>query len=130
VCSYYQPFDHDANVGPYYDVFDECNAKLNAMIETLNERHTHFVSKMREYGLMHEIDPSLPSLRFKASLYDDCDLYLPLTADSTVSTPLIDLKEVFDPPLTSLPFVTPCFLAHLAHYRWWLELTCSSLLLS
>ena len=35
--SYCQSFDHDTNSYPYYDVFDECYAKINAMIETLNE---------------------------------------------------------------------------------------------
>jgi len=73
VCSYCQSFDHDANSYPYYDIFYECYAKLNAMIATLNERHMHFVSEMRECGLVHETGPSLPSPRPKTSLYDDCD---------------------------------------------------------
>ena len=44
VCSYCQSFDHDVNSYPYYDISDESYAKLNAMIETMNERHEHFVS--------------------------------------------------------------------------------------
>ena len=32
--------------------------KLDAMIETMNEQHEHFVSEMREFGLLHETDPS------------------------------------------------------------------------
>jgi len=36
VCSYCQSFDHDVNYCPYYDVFDESNDGLNAMIQTMN----------------------------------------------------------------------------------------------
>ena len=30
-------FDHDVNSCPYYDIFDQSYAKLDAMIETMNE---------------------------------------------------------------------------------------------
>lgn len=63
MCSYRQSFNGDVNLYPYYDIFDECCARLNAMIETL-----------------HEIDPSLLSPRLKASLYDDFEFSLPLRA--------------------------------------------------
>jgi len=55
------------NSCPYYDVFDEAYAGINIMIETMNERHEHFVSEMSEFGLLHEIDPSLPFTRLEAS---------------------------------------------------------------
>jgi len=42
VCSYCQSLVHDVNPYPYYDVSNEAYAKLNAIIETMNERHTHF----------------------------------------------------------------------------------------
>jgi len=41
------------NSCPYYDISDESYAKLNAIIETMNERHEHIVSEMREFGLLH-----------------------------------------------------------------------------
>ena len=44
----------------------------------MNEQHTHFVNEMRECGLLHETDPSLPFVRLEASLYDDCEFFLPL----------------------------------------------------
>ena len=49
------------NSCPYYDVSDEVYGRLIAMIETMNERHEHFVSDMREFGLSHETNLSLPS---------------------------------------------------------------------
>jgi len=105
LCSYYQSFDVDANSYRYYDISDKCYARLNAMIETLNERHTYFVSKMRECGPLHKNGPSLASLTVEASFYDDYKPSLPLEADSTVDTPLTGLEEVIDPILISLPFV-------------------------
>jgi len=45
LCSYCQSFDHDVNSYPYYDVFDEAYARLNAMIEIMNERHENFVNE-------------------------------------------------------------------------------------
>jgi len=59
VCSYCKCFDHDVNSCPYYDFFDECYARLDIMIGTMNEQHEHFVREMRECGLFHETDPSL-----------------------------------------------------------------------
>jgi len=46
VCSYCQSFNHDGNSCLYYDASDESYARLNAIIETMNERHEHFVSDM------------------------------------------------------------------------------------
>jgi len=56
----------------YCDVSDKEYDQLNAMIETMKEQHTHFLSEMREFGLLYEADPSLPFPRLEASLYDDC----------------------------------------------------------
>ena len=64
-------FDHDVNSCLCYNVTDEAYARLNAMIETMNERHEHFVSEMREFGLLHETNPCLSIPRLESSLYDD-----------------------------------------------------------
>jgi len=68
VCCYCQSFDHDVNSYPYYDVYDESYVRLNAMIETIDEQHEHFISEIREFGLLHATYPKLPSPRLKASL--------------------------------------------------------------
>jgi len=65
-CSYCQSFDHDVNSCPYYDISNESYAKLVAMVETMNEQHECFVSEMREFGLLHETDPSLPIPRLES----------------------------------------------------------------
>jgi len=109
VCSFCDSFDHDVNSCPYYDVFDEAYARFNVVIEIMKEQHTHFVSEMRECGLLHEIDPSLPLPRLESSLYDDCKSSLSLESNVADDAPLADLDEVFGPPLTSLPFVAPSF---------------------
>ena len=108
-CSYCQSFDHDVNSCPYYDVSNEAHVRLNAMIETMNGQYTHFLSEMRKCGLLHETDPSLPSLRLKSSLYDDCKSSLPLKSNIVDDAPSTDLEEVFDHPLTSLTLVAPSF---------------------
>ena len=79
------------------------------MIETMNERHEHFVSEMMEVSLLHEIDPSLPFPKLKACLYNYCESSLPLESNITDDTHLTDLEEVFDHPSTSFPFVGPSF---------------------
>jgi len=73
VCSYCQSFDQDMNSCLYYDVSNESHVRLNAMIEAITEQHTHFVSEMREFGLLNETYHSLPSSRINASLFDDCE---------------------------------------------------------
>jgi len=55
------------------------------------------------------MDPSLPSLRLKANFYDDCESFLSLESNFVDDAPLTYLEEVFDPPLTSSPFVDPSF---------------------
>ena len=92
------------NSYPYYDISNESYARLNAMIETMNERHEHFVSEMREFCSLHETDP-----RLESSLYDDYESSLPLDSNVVDDTHLTDLEKMFDPPLTSLPFVAPFF---------------------
>ena len=59
------------NSCPCYDMSNESYARLNAIIKTMNERRKHFVSEMKEFGLLHETDPSLPISRLESSLYDD-----------------------------------------------------------
>jgi len=109
VCSYCSSFEHDVNSCPYYDIFDECYARLDSMIGTMNEQHRRFVSRMRECSLLLETDPSLPCPRLEARLYDDCESSLPLESNAVDDAPLTDLGEVFDPPLTPSTFVGPCF---------------------
>jgi len=109
VCSFCQYFDLDVNSYHYYDISDESYARLNAIIETMNEQHEHFVSEIREFGLLHETDPTLPIPRLESSLYDDYESSLPLESSVVDDAPLTDLGEVFDPPLTFLPLVAPSF---------------------
>jgi len=109
MCSYCSSFNHDVNSCPYYDVFDECYARLDGMIGTMNEQHEHFVSRIRECGLLHENGPSLPCPRLEARLYDDCESSLPLESNVVDDAPLTDLGEVFNPPLAPLTFVAPSF---------------------
>jgi len=71
VCSYCQSLDHDVNSCLYYNISDESYARLNAIIETINEQHERFVSEMREFHLLHETDPSPPIPRLESTLYDD-----------------------------------------------------------
>jgi len=97
------------NSCPYYDISNESYARLNAITGTMNERHEHFVSEMREFGLLHETDPSLPIPRFECSLCDDCGSFLPLKSNVVDDASLTDLEEVFDPPLSSLPLVALSF---------------------
>ena len=65
------------------------------MIATMNERHEHFVSEMREFGLLYETDPSLPIPRLESSLYNDYESSLPLESNIVDDAPLTDLEEVF-----------------------------------
>jgi len=58
---------------------------------------------------LYETDPSRPIPRLESNLYDNYESSLPLASDVDVDAPLIDLEEVFDPPLTSLPLVAPSF---------------------
>ena len=92
-----------------FNVSDESYTRLNAIIETRNERHEHFVSEMREFVSLHEIDPSLPIPKLECSLYDDYESSLPLESSVVDDASLTDLEEVFDPPLTYSPLVAPSF---------------------
>jgi len=56
---------------------------------------------MNECGLLHETDPSLPSPRLKANLYDNCESSLPLEFNFVDDASSTSLEEAFDPPLTS-----------------------------
>ena len=105
MCSYCQSFDHDASYYPYYNISNEWYAKLNAITETLNERHKHFVSEIREYGLFYNTGPRLSFARLNANLHNDCDFTFPLEPNFIVDITFTSLEKAFDPPLTSLPFV-------------------------
>ena len=107
VCDLFSFFDHDRNACPYYDVFDETYVRLNAMIETMNEKHNYFACEMREFGLLSETNPTMPSSRIEASRYDDCESSLTLESNLIGDAPLMHLEEMFGPSLTSLPFVVP-----------------------
>ena len=65
------------NSCPYYDISDELYARLNAMIELMNEQHEHFVSEMKVFGLLHEPNPGLSIPRLEFSLKDDYESSLP-----------------------------------------------------
>jgi len=106
-CSDCQSFDHDVNSCLSYDVFNDSCARLNVLMETMKEQQDHFVSEMREFGLLYETDPCLPIPRLESSLYDDYESSLPLESNIVDDAPLTDLEEVFNPPLTCLPLVAP-----------------------
>jgi len=97
------------NFYPYYVVSDELYPTLNAMIETMNEQYKCFVGEMREFGLVHETDRSLPFARLEASFYDDCESSLSLGSNFMDDAPSTDLVKALDPSLTSLPLITPSF---------------------
>jgi len=59
------------------------------MIETINERDEHYVSEMREFGLLCETDPNLPILRLESSLYDDYEPSLSLESNVVDDAPLL-----------------------------------------
>ena len=88
VCSHCQSSDLDVNSCPYYDISDELYARFNVIIGTMNEQHEHFVSEMREFGLLHETDSSLPIPRLESSLYDDYESCLPLKSNVVDDAPL------------------------------------------
>ena len=67
------------------------------MIEVINEQHMHFLSEMREFGLLHKTDPSLPFPALEASLCDDCESSLPLESNDVDDASLTDLEKAFDP---------------------------------
>ena len=75
----------------------------------MKEQQDHFVSEMREFSLLHKIDPSLPIPRLESSLHDDYASFLSLESNIVDGAPLKDLEEVFDPPLPFLPLVAPSF---------------------
>jgi len=106
-CSYCQSFDHDVNSCSSYDMFNDSCGRLNILMETMKEQKDHFVSEMREFSLLHEIDPSLPIPRAESNLHDDYASCLPLESNIVDGAPLTDLKEVFDPGLTFSPLVVP-----------------------
>jgi len=107
MCSYCQSFDLDANYCPYYDIFYDSYARVNVVIEIMNDRHECFIGKMGERGLLHETCPGPSSARLEVSLYDDYGSSLPLGPNFMVDSSLIGRAEVIDPPLTSLSIVPP-----------------------
>ena len=89
------------NSCPYYNIFDACYARLNVVIETMNEQYECFVGEMRECGLLHETIPSLSSPMLKVTLDDAYESSLPLKPDFIAHTPLPGLKEVINPPFVA-----------------------------
>ena len=77
---------------------DACYAKLNAVIETMNERHKCFVSEMRECGLLYGTDPSLFFPKLEVSLYDNYESSLPIEPDFMGDTLLTGLEKVIGLP--------------------------------
>ena len=106
-CSYCPSFDHDVNSCPSYDMFNDSCARLNVQMEIMKEQQDHFVSEMREFSLLHEIDPSPPIPWLESILHDDYASSLPLESNIIDDAPLTDLEEVFDPPLIYSPLVAP-----------------------
>ena len=72
VCSYCQSFDHDVNSCPYYNISNKSYARLYVIIETMSERHEHFVSDRRRSFMRRA--------KMESNAVDD--------------TPLIDVEEV------------------------------------
>jgi len=75
----------------------------------MNEQLEHFLSEMREFGLLYETNPSLPIPKLESSLYDSYRCSTPLESNVVNDAPSTDLEEVLDPPLASLPLVAPSF---------------------
>jgi len=113
VCFYFQYFDHDVNSYPYHDVSDESYARLNAMIETMNEQYPHFVNEKREFDLLYWTDPSLPSSRHEASLFDGYESSLLLESNFIDDARSTNIGEVLDSPMTFCHLLLRLFLAHL-----------------
>ena len=64
---------------------------------------------MTKFGPSSDTDPSLLSLIHEASLYDDCEFSLHLESNFVDDADSTGLEEVFDPPLTSSPFITSSY---------------------
>ena len=60
---------------------------------------------MREFRLLDDTDSSLRIPRLESSLYDNCESSLPLESNVVDDAPSTNLKEVFNPPFTSLPLI-------------------------
>ena len=65
------------NSCPSYDVLSDSCAKLNVLMEAMKEQQDYFVSEMREFSLLHKIDPSLSIPRLESNLHDDYASSLP-----------------------------------------------------
>jgi len=102
VCSYCQSVDHDINSCPYYEISNDCHARLNGLIKTMKERHGCFVSGIREFDLLYDAIPSVPTLKLEVILYDDYESFHPLQSNFVLNTPSTALEEEIDPPLTHL----------------------------
>jgi len=64
---------------------------------------------MRQFGLLHKTDFSLPIPKLESSLYDDYESSLPLESNVVNDAPSTDLEDLFDPLLTSVPLVALSF---------------------
>ena len=106
-CSYCQSFDHDVNSCLSFDAFNDSCARIDILMETIKEQQDNFVSKMREFSLLHETDPSLPIPRLESDLPDDYASSCPLESNVVDDAPLPDLEDMFDSPLPYAPLVAP-----------------------
>lgn len=101
VCEICHCFDHGFNSCPC-DISNGSFAKLSSMIETMNEQQIQFAKKMREYDLTNETDLRFSSPRLNVNMCDDGASFPPLESE---------LREILDPPLTTLPIVAPSSLS-------------------
>jgi len=90
----------------FYAFNDSC-ALIDVLMETIKEQQDNFVSKMREFSLLHETDPSLPIPRLAFDLPHDYASSCPLESNVVDDAPLPDLEDMFDSPLTYVPLVAP-----------------------
>ena len=55
----------------------------------MKEQQEHFVSEMKEFGLLQETGPSLPIPRVDSSLYDDYESSRPLESNVVDDAPFL-----------------------------------------
>jgi len=106
-CSYCQSSDHDVNSCLSFAEFNDSCARIDVLMETIKEQQDNFVSKIREFSLLHETDPSLPIPRLESDLPDDYASSCPLESNVVDNVPLPDLEDMFDSPLPYAPLVAP-----------------------
>jgi len=99
MCENHHCSDHESNSCHCY-ISDEGFAKLDSMIETMNEQQIEFANKIREYDLSHETDLRFSSHRLDVNMCDDGASFHPLECG---------LEEILDPSLITLLTIAPSF---------------------